>query len=51
MYPITPEEKERKIEEFIEERRRTAALRRAETPDLSDDRKLKVFCSFSMFRF
>ncbi|KAF1747980.1 hypothetical protein GCK72_024447 [Caenorhabditis remanei] len=37
MYPITPEEKERKIEEFIEERRRTAALRRAETPDLSDD--------------
>ncbi|CAL2050135.1 unnamed protein product [Caenorhabditis brenneri] len=37
VYPQTTEEKERKIEEFIEERRRTAAQRKQESPDLDDD--------------
>ncbi|CAL4420309.1 PH domain-containing protein [Caenorhabditis elegans] len=37
VYPQTPEEKERKIEEFIEERRRTASTRKVESPDFSND--------------
>ncbi|ULT82470.1 hypothetical protein L3Y34_012026 [Caenorhabditis briggsae] len=40
-YPQTPEEKERKIEEFLEEKRRTAQQKRLESlenpPDYSDD--------------
>uniref|UniRef100_A0A1I7TJR8 PH domain-containing protein n=1 Tax=Caenorhabditis tropicalis TaxID=1561998 RepID=A0A1I7TJR8_9PELO len=42
VYPQTPEEKERKIAEFIEERKKLASARKAESPDLSDDPLARV---------